>query len=217
MSRKDELRQQTVWRSDPHTLVKHLVYGHYLNCWMPKILQKFPSATIVDAFAGPGVYSDGPPGSPILVAKTFLEHTAHARFGTLNVLCLEQRPDRTEWLRREIEMLGPTPKLVMTVLDPGDFAARQAELAARAHPGSASTPVLWLLDPFNIKSLPFESVAGCLASRYDEAIILLHGRDAPLLHTCWVRQDAGRALRQSRLASRHWRRERRIAQGGTRQ
>lgn len=54
MGRKQELREKTVWRSDPHTLVKHLIYRHYLDCWMPKILQKFPTATIVDAFAGPG-------------------------------------------------------------------------------------------------------------------------------------------------------------------
>ncbi len=31
MSRKQELRQKTVWRSDPQTLVKHLVYRHYLD------------------------------------------------------------------------------------------------------------------------------------------------------------------------------------------
>ncbi|MFJ1608590.1 hypothetical protein ACIOHS_35310 [Streptomyces sp. NPDC088253] len=69
MRRVDELREQTVWKSDPHTQVKHLVYRHYLQCWMRKFLQTFPEATIVDAFAGPGVYTDGPPGSPIVVAK----------------------------------------------------------------------------------------------------------------------------------------------------
>lgn len=171
MSRKEELRDQTVWRSDPHTLVKHLVYGHYLNCWMPKILQKFPNATIVDGFAGPGVYSDGPPGSPILVAKTFLGHAAHARFGNLHILCLDQRPDRAARLRQEIAALGDTPKLTMTVLEPGEFISRQPDLKARAHRGTGNTPTLWLLDPFNIKSLPFAQVADCLSNRYDEAII----------------------------------------------
>jgi hypothetical protein len=45
---------------DPHTLVKHLVYRHYLACWTAKIHQMFSVATTVDAFAGPGVYEDGP-------------------------------------------------------------------------------------------------------------------------------------------------------------
>jgi three-Cys-motif partner protein len=84
VNRKQELRDKTVWRSDPHTLVKHLVYRHYLACWMAKILQKFRAATIVDAFAGPGVYEDGPDGSPILIAKAFLEHNAYRRFGNLH-------------------------------------------------------------------------------------------------------------------------------------
>ncbi len=31
MSGKQELREKAVWRSDPHTLVNHLVYRHYLD------------------------------------------------------------------------------------------------------------------------------------------------------------------------------------------
>ncbi|MGY1845458.1 three-Cys-motif partner protein TcmP [Modestobacter sp. SYSU DS0875] len=171
MSRKEELRNKTVWRSDPHTLVKHLVYRHYLACWMPKILQRFPAATVVDAFAGPGVYEDGPDGSPRLVAKAFLEHAAYARFGELRIVCLEQRADRVARLRDEIARLGPTPKLTFTVLDPGEFADQQEALAAAATGGDAGRPVLWLLDPFNIKALPFDQVAACLSGRYHEAVI----------------------------------------------
>ncbi|MDQ3422311.1 MAG: three-Cys-motif partner protein TcmP [Actinomycetota bacterium] len=172
MSRKQELREKAVWRSDPHTLVKHLVYRHYLDCWMPKILQKFPTATIVDAFAGPGVYEDGPVGSPLLIAKTFLGHSAYARFNNLRVVCLEQRADRVARLRAEIAAVGQTPKLQMTVLEPSEFAAQQPFLSQVAHGDRPnSTPVLWLLDPFNIKSLPFYRVADCLSGRYDEAVV----------------------------------------------
>lgn len=192
MNRKRELQEKTVWRSDPHTLVKHLVYRHYLACWMAKILQKFPAASIVDAFAGPGVYEDGPDGSPILIAKAFLEHAAYPRFGRLHIVCQEHRADRVENLRQQIRHLDDLPnltvtalptgefaiarvggaaKLTMTVREPGDFVTEQPALSRVATGGDPKRPVLWVLDPFKIRHLPFEQVALCLNGRFHEAII----------------------------------------------
>ncbi|WP_406723581.1 three-Cys-motif partner protein TcmP [Streptomyces sp. GD-15H] len=173
MRRVEELRERTVWKSDPHTQIKHLVYRHYLQCWMGKILQKFPEATIVDAFAGPGVYTDGPPGSPIVVAKTFLEHTAYRRFGLLNLVCLEERPDRVEELKRQFAKLPRSPQLNTSVQPPGTFAERQAQLSGIAHRGRAETPVLWLIDPFRLKSAPFSLIRQCLAGPRDEVLFTL--------------------------------------------
>lgn len=202
MSRKQELRKKTVWRSDPHTLVKHLVYRHYLDCWMPKILQKFPSATIVDAFAGPGVYEDGPVGSPLLVAKTFLNHSAYARFNNLHIVCLEQRADRVDRLRAEIAALGTRPKLEITVLAPGEFAAQQPFLSHVAHAGRLNNaPVLWLLDPFNIKSLPFNRIADCLSGRYDEAVITFFTEE---MHRFCTRKGFDATL-DKHFGGRNWR------------
>lgn len=169
-SRKEQL-QETTWPSDPHTMVKHLVYRHYLECWMAKICQRFPRSVIVDAFSGPGLYSDGPAGSPLLAAKTFLTHSAYAKFNALEIICLEQRPDRVERLRQEVGALGPTPKLTISVQEPGEFTHRQALLSSAAHDGKADRPVLWLLDPFAIKALPFSSVVDCLKGERDEAVV----------------------------------------------
>jgi three-Cys-motif partner protein len=182
-ARKTELGE-TVWRSDPHTLVKHLVYRRYLDCWMPKILQSFPGATIVDAFAGPGTYTDGLDGSSIVVAKTFLRHKAYSSFGDLEVLCLEGRSDRVDRLRREVAALGVTPKLKFTIRDAGEFVAEQSSLSAAAHRGDSGRPVLWLLDPFDIKSLPFEKVAACLTGQRDEVIVTFFADE---MHRFWTR------------------------------
>jgi three-Cys-motif partner protein len=210
--RKEELRD-TVWRSDPHTLVKHLVYRHYLECWMPKILQGFPRATIVDAFAGPGTYADGLDGSPILVAKTFLAHSAHARFvGRLDLICLEQREDRVDRLRHEVAALGPTPKLTVTVVEPGEFVAEQPRLAERAHGGEAARPVLWLLDPFKITSLPFETVIACLAGRRDEAVVTFFVDE---MHRFCTRDGFDKALNRH-FGSGRWTTARDVAGEGPR-
>jgi hypothetical protein len=39
----------TEWPSEPRTLLKHQIYKRYVDCWMGKILQRLPSASIVDA------------------------------------------------------------------------------------------------------------------------------------------------------------------------
>lgn len=173
MRRVEELRERTVWKSDPHTQVKHLVYRHYLQCWMGKILQTFPEATIVDGFAGPGVYTDGPPGSSIVVARTFLEHTAHRRFGRLNLICLEERPDRVEELQRQFAKLPHSPQLNINVQPPGTFAEQQSRLSVLAHRSRAETPVLWLIDPFDLKSAPFSLISQCLTGPRDEVLFTL--------------------------------------------
>ncbi|MFJ4513046.1 three-Cys-motif partner protein TcmP [Streptomyces sp. NPDC088816] len=172
MSRKDELRE-TVWPSDAHTQVKHLVYRHYLQCWMPKILQKFREATIVDAFAGPGVYKDGAPGSSVVIARTFLEHTYRSRFGVLNLVCLEERADRVEELRRQLDKLPRDPRLRIRIQSPGAFADEQPRLTAIAHGPDQQRPVLWIVDPFDLKSIPYELVRACAMRPRDEVLVTL--------------------------------------------
>lgn len=98
----------TEWPSEPRTLLKHQIYKRYVDCWMGKILQTFPSATIVDAFAGPARYSDGPDGSPLVIAKAYLNHTGRERFRTLRLICNEARADRNEALARRLVTLRPT-------------------------------------------------------------------------------------------------------------
>jgi hypothetical protein len=77
-------RDPWLWPSQPRTLLKHQVYRQYLHCWMGKICQKFRNSAIVDAFAGPGAYLDGPDGSSVVIAKTFLEHSRLPGFGNFD-------------------------------------------------------------------------------------------------------------------------------------
>src|SRR6266508_6991973 len=101
----------THWPSEARTLLKHQIYKRYVDCWMGKILQRFPTATIVDAFAGPGSYSDGHDGSSIVIAKAFLAHSGIDRFNTLRLICNESRPDRRDALAQRVAEMPVAPKL----------------------------------------------------------------------------------------------------------
>jgi three-Cys-motif partner protein len=57
-----------VWDREPHTEAKHTILKSYLDAWFPILASRWSSTGIcyVDAFAGPGEYSDGSIGSPII-------------------------------------------------------------------------------------------------------------------------------------------------------
>lgn len=76
----------TIWDAEPHTLVKHAILRRYLQAWFPiltsqaKLLQKQYGSLrsreilFVDGFAGPGEYTGGEPGSPVIALRAALDH-----------------------------------------------------------------------------------------------------------------------------------------------
>lgn len=160
-----------LWDSEPRTLLKHQAYRRYLGCWMGKVCRRFPMASIVDAFAGPGGYRDGPDGSPLVIAKTFMEHVHRERFNTLRLLCVEQRADRRDYLQGLMTSLAAPPQLEVTVFPAGGVGERFSEVSTAAHVGARRVPTLWILDPFDYSSMPFELVRACLRNPHDEVLI----------------------------------------------
>jgi three-Cys-motif partner protein len=64
------------WPRDPHTGAKHDIYRRYLERWFPILLagsNAYPSATYAEGFCGPGVYSGGEPGSPVIAVRALVD------------------------------------------------------------------------------------------------------------------------------------------------
>ncbi|MHA1469795.1 MAG: three-Cys-motif partner protein TcmP, partial [Candidatus Asgardarchaeia archaeon] len=60
---------------EPHTQAKHEILKRYLQAWYP-ILSKFNGRILyIDGFAGPGEYSNGELGSPIIAINEAKNHT----------------------------------------------------------------------------------------------------------------------------------------------
>ena len=178
-TRRQEELEQTVYPSDPYTFIKHRAYRHYLNCWLAVFLQSWDEAAVVDAFAGAGVYSDGEPGSSVVVGRSLLEHASLRRFkGALSILSLEERRDRSEELSHQLGKLGKNPKLTTLVHPPDSFERARQKLSARAHHGDIRRPALWLLDPYGPADLPVDVVRACMDSGpRDEVIISFFARE----------------------------------------
>lgn len=64
-----------VWNLEPHTRAKHEILRRYLNAWFPILKIVNPSGlNYIDGFAGPGIYSRGEDGSPVIAMKSALNH-----------------------------------------------------------------------------------------------------------------------------------------------
>lgn len=71
------------WAIAPHTAAKHQIYATYLRDWFEILMRgqrAFRFATYAEGFAGPGVYSTGELGSPVLAVKALIESPKLAEF-----------------------------------------------------------------------------------------------------------------------------------------
>lgn len=75
----------TIWELEPHTAAKHEILRRYLQAWAPILSQgKFPNLVIVDGFAGPGRYSRGEEGSPIISIKAVTEQPGRSKLKSIS-------------------------------------------------------------------------------------------------------------------------------------
>ena len=58
--------RSTLWALENHTRGKHLVLKNYLDAWLPIMRKHNGRVLFIDAFAGPGEYAEGEPGSPVI-------------------------------------------------------------------------------------------------------------------------------------------------------
>jgi three-Cys-motif partner protein len=150
----------TIWPLEPHTAKKHEILKRYFDAWLPILATTNGRVVYIDGFAGPGVYSGGEDGSPVIVLKAALGH----KYKPATELCclfVEADLKRYERLGSVLTGLKPTlPKNIkfeavhktfdeeMTrILD--DFDRKRQSLA----------PTLAFIDPFGFKHTPFKTIA----------------------------------------------------------
>jgi three-Cys-motif partner protein len=160
----------TLWPLDPHTRAKHEILRHYLDAWIPILsLGKFPKLVYIDGFAGPGRYSKGEDGSPILAVKAVLAQrvviTAHLEF-----YFVEKEADRSlhlESLLREIPLPRNLTCSVLTALFEEAYSSTikpHLERIPRA-------PVFAFLDPFGYTGIPLSVIRELLQRASAEVLV----------------------------------------------
>ena len=163
--------ETTVWPLEPHTIGKHIVLRHYLDAWLPIMLRSNERILYVDAFAGPGVYQDGEPGSPLIAIERFITHPRiSGAKGTIAFEFIESNHDRYMHLKSVVSSRFPQlPPNATWEAHPGTFHDTMTKILDELdHQRRDLPPALVMIDPFGVSDTPMSTVQRILQNEKAE-------------------------------------------------
>lgn len=162
--------KDTIWQIEPHTSAKHQILRKYLDAWLPILGTYNPRLVYVDGFAGPGCYTGGEPGSPIVALQAALTHEAKLP-GELVFLFIEKDNARADSLTTQIAKLQLTNAFKVQV-ERGEFADKLgAMLDSLDKTSSQIAPTFALIDPFGFSGIPYTLIQRLLSKNKCEVLV----------------------------------------------
>ena len=178
----------TVWRAEPHTLAKHAILRRYLEAWYPILARqsrrvRSPSREIlfIDAFAGPGEYEEGEPGSPVIALETALQHDVEFPVPVC-LLFIEEREDRFRHLENVLStytgQIENSQNVRLSEPRQGECdTLLTAMLNEHEKRGVRFGPALAFLDQFGYSAVSMDLIRRILAYPQCEVFMYLDYRD----------------------------------------
>lgn len=162
--------KETIWEIEPHTIAKHKILENYLKAWFPIIGRYNDTINYIDGFAGPGIYSKGESGSPIVALKVANEHSAELN-GKLNFLFIEEDESRSENLNNEIAKLKLKTNFNVQVVNNKFYETIDSILKSFEKEGKILAPTFIFIDPFGFSGIPASVISGLLKNPKAEVFI----------------------------------------------
>lgn len=141
--------KNTIWQIEPHTQAKHAILRRYLAAWLPILTRGgFPRVLYIDGFAGPGRYTGGEDGSPVIAvneARTF----GYSSSWQIDFCFVELDGGRADHLKAILSDIQLPSNLRWSIYDRVPFnSAYQRIRTDFAQSGRALPPTLAFIDPF---------------------------------------------------------------------
>lgn len=162
-----------LWDREDQTQGKHLILEAYLQGWFPILGSKNSRIVFIDGFAGPGEYSDGEKGSPLVALECIRRHKRAGRLGGTEIVCLfiEQDAARVAHLRALIGGRNDQEHATIHVWD-GTFEDNVKEILDYTDEQQKRlAPAFVMVDPFGVKGIPMRLIERILANQRSECFI----------------------------------------------
>lgn len=166
------------WACVEHTGAKHDIYRRYLERWFPILLAgttAFPSVTYAEGFAGPGVYSGGEPGSPVIAMRA-LTDTVPASKGVARFVFVDDEPRCVamlpEQLRRSFPQRPRDSESMPLEIVRGSCADELERALDRV--GAWGQPIFANLDSWGNAPVPYRLLQRLASNVSSEVIVTLH-------------------------------------------
>ena len=162
----------TIWDLESHSRAKHEILKRYLQAWVHILGQSSYSELLyIDGFAGPGRYSKGEDGSPIIALRAALEQKDSIR-PKMSFLFVERENDRADMLRSVLGEIQTPPQFSIRVEGGKTFEEIVTEyLDTRTSNGQRLPPTFAFIDPFGWNGVPFDLVRRILSYPSCEVLV----------------------------------------------
>jgi len=163
-----------LWNLEKHTEAKHEILKRYLQAWFP-ILGSFNGKILyIDGFAGPGEYSNGEPGSPLIALETGINAATNNKLkpnAKIVFLFIEKDKDRYEHLKSILDDVV-LPNNVKCLTECGKFDETLVSgLDQIDEQGKRLAPTFAFIDPFGISDTPFTIIERIMNFKKCEVMI----------------------------------------------
>lgn len=169
----------TLWEAEPHTLAKHAILKKYLDAWAVIFSRTSNVSELLfyDGFAGPGEYTGGEPGSPIVALNALLANTqqlksVRLKFSEIDEARYSHLKSRLATEKAKIPVGSP-----LRVDEPslGDCNTEILKLVVqRKASHQALGPALFFLDQFGYSQVPMSLVKELMSHKYCEVFSYLN-------------------------------------------
>ena len=160
------------WDIKPHTEAKHAILKRYLQAWVPILTQgNFPEILYVDRFAGPGRYSKGEDGSPIIALKEVLKFKDKIK-SKITFLFIEKNINIAQKLHDALQLIE-TPDNFVVEIEPGNTfeSTLNCKLDIYKKEGQGLPPTFAFVDPFGWTGFPFSIIQRILKHKSCEVFV----------------------------------------------
>lgn len=157
-----------LWPLEPHTHGKHLVLQRYMDAWLP--IMSNSKVLFIDGFAGPGKYSKGEDGSPVIALKALVNHSAKERMtNDIIYLFIEKDEERCNHLRQVIRGIDhELPDNCRYYVESSTFNDALGKILDVEERNGSLIPAFVMIDPFGVSGVPMKTIARILANPKSE-------------------------------------------------
>lgn len=161
-----------IWKLEPHSRAKHEILRRYLQAWVPILNHGgFAQVLYIDGFAGPGCYSGGEEGSPIIALRTALDHKTSIKSKVL-FFFVEKDKARADVLNDIISKISRPHNFHVKVASGERFETAFGDLLKFYNSKSRSLPPTFaFLDPFGWTGVSFSTVKQIMSYPHCEVLI----------------------------------------------
>lgn len=160
-----------LWPLGPHTKAKHEILHRYLGAWFGILGRDTPRIIYIDGFCGPGRYSEGEKGSPLIALDQAIKHAGNYPRTEFVFIFVDKEKKYIKHLNSEILQLD-LPNNIKIDLRNEEFKIVLSETLKDFQTNrNRFGPTFAFVDPFGFSGIPFNLIGSLLQHKKTEIFI----------------------------------------------